>query len=75
MKDIDQSRFALITALTRAHKARSDEYPNPGTLVAMSDECLYGYATALLHSLKDVPRSNSVEAELQEELRRILETP
>jgi hypothetical protein len=37
MEDIDQSRFALMTALSEAHKVRPDEYPNPGTLVAVSD--------------------------------------
>ncbi len=44
MADIDQSRFALIAVLTRAHEARPDDYHPPPTLLAMSDEGLRGYA-------------------------------
>jgi hypothetical protein len=72
MEDIDQSRFALMTALTGAHKLRPDEYPNPGILVAMSDERLRAYAAELLQRLDGVPSGDSFEAELQNELRVIL---
>ena len=76
MEDIDQSRFALMTALSEAHKARPDDYPNPGTLIAMSDEGLRAYALGLLRLLEGAPGGDSVETELQRELRRILhETP
>jgi hypothetical protein len=51
MEDIDQSRFALMTALSEAHNVRPDEYPNPGTLVAMSDEGVRAYAVGLLRLL------------------------
>jgi hypothetical protein len=60
MTDIDQSRFALMTVLTRAHEERPDDYADPG----------------LLHSLEAAPRSDAVATRLQRELRRILdETP
>jgi len=76
MEDIDQSRFALMTALTGAHKLRPDEYPSPGILVATSDEGLRSYAAGLLRSLEAGSASDSVAAELREELRSILdETP
>ena len=72
MEDIDQSRFALMTALTGAHKSRPDEYPNPGILVAMSDDELRAYAIELLQRLDGVPSGDSFEVELQKELRVIL---
>jgi hypothetical protein len=72
MEDIDQNRFALMTALTRAHRARPDEYPSPGTLVAMSDEVVRAYAVGLIQLLDGVPGGDSVEAELQKELKLIL---
>ena len=76
MEDIDQSRFALMTALTRAHTVRPDDYPNPGTLVAMSDESLRAYAVGLLQLLEEGQGDDSVETELQKELRLILgDTP
>ena len=76
MEDIDQSRFALMTALSEAHKARPDDYPNPGTLVTMSDEGLRSYAAGLLHSLEAAPRGDGVATRLQEQLRQNLnETP
>ena len=76
MEDIDQSRFVLITALSEAHKARPDDYPNPDTLIPMSDEGLRSYAAGLLHALEAAPRSDEVATRLQEELREILhETP
>jgi hypothetical protein len=76
MEDIDQSRFALITALTEAHKARPNDYPNPGTVLAMSDEGLRAYAIGLLQLLDGAPGSDRVETALQQELRLILhETP
>jgi hypothetical protein len=70
MEDIDQSRFALMTALTGAHKLRPDEFPNPGTLVAMSDDDLRAYAVGLLQRLDGVPSGDSFE--LQKELQVIL---
>ena len=72
MEDIDQSRFALMTALTRAHQLRPDEYPNPGILVAMSDDDLRAYAVDLLERLDGVPSGDSFEVELRKELRVIL---
>jgi hypothetical protein len=72
MEDIDQSRFALMTALTGAHKMRPDEYHNPGILVAMSDEGLRAYAVELLQRLDGVPSGDSFEVELQKELLVIL---
>jgi hypothetical protein len=72
MEDIDPSRFALMTALSEAHKVRPDEYPNPGTLVAMSDEGVRAYAVGLLQLLERVPGGDSVETKLQKELRLIL---
>ena len=76
MEDIDQSRFALMTALTGAHRVRPDDYPNPGVLVAMSDEGLRAYAVGLLQLLDGFPSGDSFEAELQNELRVILgDTP
>jgi hypothetical protein len=76
MEDIDQSRFALMTALSEAQKARPDDYPNPGALVAMSDEGLHAYALGLLRLLEGAPGGDSVETELQKELRLILgDTP
>ncbi len=76
MTDIDQDRFALISALTEAHQARPDEYPNPDTLVAMSDERLRAYSVGLLQLLQGAPAGDSVETDLQDELRSILhETP
>jgi hypothetical protein len=72
MEDIDQSRFALMTALTGAHKLRPDEYHNPGILVAMSDEGLRAYAAELLERLDGVPSGDSFEVELQKELLVIL---
>ena len=72
MEDIDQSRFALMTALTRAHQLRPDEYPNPGMLVPMSDEGLRAYAVELLQRLDGVPGGDSFEVELRKELRVIL---
>ena len=44
MDDIDQSRFALMAVLTRAHDARPDEYPDPQALLALSDEGVRSYA-------------------------------
>jgi hypothetical protein len=76
MTDIDQDRFALMSALIRANMARPDDYPNPGTLIAMSDERLRGYAVGLLQLLEEAPGGDSVETELQQELRVILhDTP
>jgi hypothetical protein len=76
MQNIDQSRFALMTALTGAHRVRPGDYPNPGVLVAMSDEGLRAYAVGLLQLLDGVPGGDSFEAELQKELRVILgDTP
>ena len=76
MEDIDQSRFALLTALSEAHKARPSDYPSPGTLITMSDEGLRSHAAGLLRSLEAGSASDSVAAELREELRSILdETP
>ena len=72
MEDIDQSRFALMTALTRAQQLRPDDYPNPGILVAMSDEGLRAYAVEVLERLDGVPSGDSFEVELQKELRVIL---
>jgi hypothetical protein len=72
MEDIDQSRFALMTTLTGAHKVRPDDYPDPGILVAMSDEALRAYAAGLLQLLDGVPSGDNFEAELQNELRVIL---
>jgi hypothetical protein len=72
MTDIDQDRFALIAALTKAHRARPDDYSNPGTLIAMSDEGLRAYALGLLQLLEEAPGGDSVETELQQELRVIL---
>ena len=72
MEDIDQSRFALMTALTGAHKLRPDSYPNPGILVAMNDEDLRAYAVELLERLDGVASGDSFEVELQKELRVIL---
>ena len=73
MEDIDQSRFALMTALGEAHKARPDEYPKPGTLVAMSDEGLRAYAVGLLLLLESGAGRDKIETELQKELKLILE--
>jgi hypothetical protein len=76
MEDIDQSRFALMTALTRAHQLRPDDYPKPGILVAMSDEGLRAYAVEVLERLDGVRGGDSFEVELQQELRVILgDTP
>jgi hypothetical protein len=76
MTDIDQDRFALMAALTKAHTARPDDYSNPGTLIAMSDEALRAYAVGLLQLLEGAPGGDSVETELQQELRLILhDTP
>jgi hypothetical protein len=73
MEDIDQSRFALMTALGEAHKARPDEYPNPGTLVAMSDEGVRAYAVGLLRLLEAAPGGDGLETELQKQLKLILD--
>ena len=72
MEDIDQSRFALMTALTRAHQMRPDDYPNPGILVAMSDDDLRAYAVGVLERLDSVPTRDGFEAELHQELGVIL---
>jgi hypothetical protein len=72
MTDIDQSRFALMTALSEAQKLRPD-YPDPGTLVAMSDEGLRAYAVGLLLLLEGGAGGDSVETELQKELKLILD--
>ena len=72
MEDIDQSRFALITVLTKAHEERRDEYPESRILVAMSDEGLRGYAVGLLASLEMQERDDSVASQLRSDLRRIL---
>jgi hypothetical protein len=72
MDDIDQSRFALIAALTRAREARPDDYPDYEALSQMSDQGLRAYALGLLQLLDGVPSGNSVETELQKELRLIL---
>ena len=72
MTNIDQSRFALIAVLTEAHEARPDEYPDPQTLIAMSDEVLRAYAVGLLALLEAGPRGDSVASELHRDLRRIL---
>jgi hypothetical protein len=76
MTNIDQSRFALMAVLTRAHGERPNDYPDPQTLITMSDEGLRGYAVGLLQLLEGAPSGDSFETELQEELRSILrETP
>jgi hypothetical protein len=76
MEDIDQSQFALMTALSEANKGRPDEYPNSDSLAAMSDEALRAYAVGLLQLLEAVPGGDSVETELQKQLRLILgDTP
>jgi len=72
MEDIDQSRFALMTALSEAHKARPDDYPDPGTLVAMSDDGLRSYAVGLLHLLETEPKGDEVAVGLHEQLWTIL---
>jgi len=71
MEDIDQDRFALMSALTRANLARPDDYPNPSTLIAMSDEALRAYALGLLQLLEGAPGGDSFETELRRELRVI----
>jgi hypothetical protein len=71
MTDIDQDRFALIAALTKAHRARPDDYSNPDTLIAMSDEGLRAYALGLLQLLEGAPGGDSFETELRRELRVI----
>jgi hypothetical protein len=76
MNDIDQSRFALMAVLTRAHDARPDEYPDPQALLALSDDAVRSYAAGLLDSLEAESRSDRVATDLKKELRRILhETP
>jgi len=70
--DIDQNRFALIAVLTEAHEKRPDEYPDPQTLIAMSDGVLRAYAVGLLALLEAGPRGDSVASELHRDLRRIL---
>ena len=76
MADIDQSRFPLIAVLSQAHEARPDEYPDPQTLIAMSDDDLRGYAVGLLYWLEVEPRFDSVASLLRRDLRRILhDTP
>lgn len=76
MTDIDQTRFALMAVFTRAHEERPHDYPDPQTLIAMSDDGLRSYAAGLLHSLEAAPRRDRVATRLQEELRLILrETP
>ena len=72
MEDIDQSRFALMTALSEAHKARPDDYPDPGTLVAMSDDGLRSYAVGLLHLLETEPKGDELAVGLHEQLWTIL---
>jgi hypothetical protein len=72
MTDIDQDRFALITALTKAHRARPDDYSNPGTLIALSDEGLRAYAIGLLQLLEGASGGDSFETGLRRELRVIL---
>jgi hypothetical protein len=72
MEDIDQDRFALMSALTKANRARPGDYPNPGTLIAMSDEALRAYAVGLLQLLEGSPGGDSVETELKKELLLIL---
>ena len=73
MTDIDQSRFALMTALSEAQKVRPDDYPDPGTLVAMSDEGLRAYAVGLLLLLESGASRDKIETELQKELKLILD--
>jgi len=73
MDDIDQSRFALMAVLTRAHDARPDEYPDPQALLALSDEGVRSYAAGLLHSLEAEPRRDNVAIQLWSELRSILQ--
>jgi hypothetical protein len=51
---------------------RPDDYPNPGILVAMSDEGLRAYAVEVLERLDGVPSGDSFEVELEQELRVIL---
>jgi hypothetical protein len=71
MTNIDQNRFALMAVLTDAHKARPDEYPDPQTLIAMSDEVLRAYAFGLI-ALLEAAREDTVASELHSDLRRIL---
>ena len=73
MKDIDQSRFALISALARAHEARPDEYPDREALLSMSDDALRSYAIGLLQLLGAEPRGDMMATGLQQELRMILQ--
>jgi hypothetical protein len=62
-----------MAVLTRAHEVEPDEYPAPSTLIPMSDEALRGYAADLLRSLEAEPRSDGFAADLQRELRGILD--
>jgi hypothetical protein len=72
MEDIDQSRFALTAAITRASEGRPDEYPDYDALLRMSDQAVRAYAVGLLQMLENAPGGDSVEVELQTELRLIL---
>ncbi len=72
MEDIDQNRFALMTAFNEAHTAHPDRYPTPEVLVAMSDEALRSYAAGVLHSLEATPASDQMATRLQKELRNLL---
>jgi hypothetical protein len=71
-EDIHQDRFALMTALTRAHEARPDVYANSRSLMSMSDERLLEHATELLHSLDKASRADDTAVELRTSLRHIL---
>ena len=73
MQDIDQNRFALMTVLRRVHEARPDDYADPETLIAMSDDGLRSYSIGLLPLLAAEPAGDKVAAGLQEELSSILD--
>jgi hypothetical protein len=73
MHDIDQNRFALMTVLRRVHEARPDDYADPETLLAMSDEALRSYAIGLLHFLATESAGDEVAAGLQQELGSLLD--
>jgi hypothetical protein len=62
-----------MAVLTRAHDLEPDEYPAPSILIGMSDDALRDHAVDLLHSLESEPRSDGFAAELQRELRGILD--
>jgi len=51
---------------------RPDDYPDPGTLVAMSDDVLRSYAVGLLYFLEAEPKGDEVAVGLHEQLWTIL---